>query len=100
MKKVISKLDGKEYFVAVCNDESNTMFIYGKRCQVRKATAEDCENPELYCIVNGTFNQPLADLDFKIASGGLLPLNPYNGTYCLHKKVLKSDCKRFLSYID
>lgn len=42
MKKVISKLDGKEYFVAVCNDESNTMFIYGKRFQVRKATSEDC----------------------------------------------------------
>lgn len=100
MKKVISKLDGKEYYVAVCNDESNTMFIYGKRCQVRNATPDDCENPELYCIVNGTFNEPLADLDFKIASGGFLPLNSYNGTYCLHKKVLKSDCKRFLSYID
>lgn len=100
MKKVISKLDGKEYYVAVCNDESNTMFIYGKRCQVRNATSDDCENPELYCIVNGTFNQPLADLDFKIASGGLLPLNSYNGTYCLHKKVLKSDCKKYLSYID
>ena len=61
---------------------------------------DDCCNPELYCVVNGTFNEPLSDLDFKIASGGLLPLNRYNGTYCLNKKVLKSDCKRYLSYID
>lgn len=100
MKKVISKLDGKEYYLAVCNDESNVMFICDNKYQVRKATANDCENPELYCIVNGTFNEPLSDLDFKIASGGLLPLNRYNGTYCLNKKVLKSDCKRYLSYID
>lgn len=83
MKKVISKLDGKEYYLTV-----------------RNATSDDCCNPELYCVVNGTFNEPLSDLDFKIASGGLLPLNRYNGTYCLNKKVLKSDCKRYLSYID
>ena len=100
MKKVISKLDRKEYYLAVCNDESNVMFICDNKYQVRKATADDCKNPELYCIVNGTFNEPLSDLNFKIASGVLLPLNPYNGTYCLHKKVLKSDCKRYLSYID
>lgn len=100
MKKVISKLDKKEYYLAVCNDESNVMFICDNKYQVRKATVDDCENPELYCIVNGTFNEPLSDLDFKIASGGLLPLNPYNGTYCLHKKVLRTDCKRYLSYID
>lgn len=100
MKKVISKLDGKEYYLTVCNDESNVMFICNKRYQVRNATSDDCCNPELYCVVNGTFNEPLSDLDFKIASGGLLPLNRYNGTYCLNKKVLKSDCKRYLSYID
>lgn len=100
MKKVISKLDGKEYYLTVCNDESNVMFICNKRYQVRNATSDDCYNPELYCVVNGTFNEPLSDLDFKIASGGLLPLNRYNGTYCLNKKVLKSDCKRYLSYID
>lgn len=100
MKKIISKLDRKEYYLAVCNDESNVMFICDNKYQVRKATSDDCENPELYCIINGTFNEPLSDLSFKIASGGLLPLNPYNGTYCFHKKVLKSDCKRYLSYID
>lgn len=100
MKKVISKLDGKEYYLTVCNDESNVMFICNKRYQVRNATSDDCCNPELYCVVNGTFNEPLSDLDFKIASGGLLPLNRYNGTYCLNKKVFKSDCKRYLSYID
>ena len=27
MKKVISKLDGKEYYLTVCNDESNVMFM-------------------------------------------------------------------------
>lgn len=73
MKKVISKLDGKEYHLTVCNDESNVMFICNKRYQVRNATSDDCCNPELYCVVNGTFNEPLSDLDFKIASGGLLP---------------------------
>ena len=63
MKKVISKLDRKEYYLAVCNDESNVMFICDNKYQVRKATADDCENPELYCIVNGTFNEPLSDLN-------------------------------------
>ena len=57
MKKVISKLDGKEYYLTVCNDESNVMFICNKRYQVRNATSDDCCNPELYCVVNGTFKQ-------------------------------------------
>ena len=35
MKKVISKLDGKEYYLTVCNDESNVMFICNQRYQVR-----------------------------------------------------------------
>lgn len=45
------------------------MFICNKGYQVRNATSDDCCNPELYCVVNGTFNEPLSDLDFKIASG-------------------------------
>lgn len=44
MKKVISKLDGKEYYLTVCNDESNVMFICNKRYQVRNATSDDCCN--------------------------------------------------------
>lgn len=47
MKKVISKLDGKEYFVAVCNDESNTMLIYFKGESVGSVSGSD--EIVLYC---------------------------------------------------
>lgn len=52
MKKVISKLDKKEYYIAVASNCENSDFIEGKRYQVRKATKDDCENSELYCKWN------------------------------------------------
>lgn len=99
MKKVISKLDKKEYYIAVASNCENSDFIEGKRYQVRKATKDDCENSELYCIVNGTFWEMLPELSF-LQAGGKQMINRYDGTYFLHKKVLKSECRKYLSYID
>lgn len=64
MKKIISKLDKKEYYIAVANNCENSEFIEGNRYQVRNATKDDCENPELYCIVNGEFWEILPELSF------------------------------------
>lgn len=98
-EKIISKLDKKGYYIAVANNCENSDFIEGKRYQVRKATKEDCENPELYCVVNGTFWEILPELSFLQESGKQM-INRYTGTYFLHKKVLKSECRKYLSYIN
>lgn len=99
MKRITSKLDKKEYYIAVANNCENSEFIEGNRYQVRKATKEDCENPELYCVVNGTFWEILPELTFLQVSGRQM-INRYNGTYFLHKLVSKSECKKILSYIN
>lgn len=83
MKRITSKLDKKEYYIAVANNCENSEFIEGNRYQVRKATKEDCENPELYCVVNGTFWEILPELTFLQVSGRQM-INRYNGTYFLH----------------
>ena len=99
MKTVISKLDKKTYYLAVATNCEYSAFIEGNRYQVRNATKEDCPDFEDYCVVNGTFREILPEIDFPRISGRLM-INLYNDTYSLHRLVLKSDCKKYLSYLN
>lgn len=99
MKAIISKLDKKTYYLAVATNCEYSAFIEGNRYQVRNATKEDCPDFEDYCVVNGTFWETLPEIDFLRISGRPM-INQYNGTYFLHRLVLKSDCKKYLSYLN
>lgn len=108
MIKIVSKLDKKEYYLATfmggnVDEEVYTnkgkyigRFIEGKKYQVRKATEEDCENFENYCVVNGLFFDEIflsRPLSSKL-------LNRYTGTHHLHAIISKEVVKRHLVYIE
>lgn len=107
MKKIISKRDNKEYYLAVLKNEFVDEFIdinnryigipmEGTKYQVRKATKEDCDNPENYCVVNGQFFNET----FLLTQESLKLLNRYTGTRCFDVIVSKEICRNNLKYID
>lgn len=107
MKKIISKRDNKEYYLAVVKNEFADEFIdinnryigipkEGTKYQVRKATKEDCNNPENYCVINGDF----FDETFLLKQENLMLLNRYTGTNHFNVIVSKDICRNNLKYID
>lgn len=95
----ISKLDNKKYYVCIAKtdhpiDNGITTFCAGCRYQVRSAEPGECEDYEKYCIVNGTFDNAHDAMEYD-----KIGINKYNGTYMLHFKVRKADCKRALIYL-
>ena len=107
MIKVVSKLDKKEYYLATFTGEKADEDIYsrgkyigrfveGKKYQVRKATSDDCENPDEYCVVNGLF----FDETFLLKPESLQLINRYTGTYHQHAIISKEVVKRHLVYIE
>lgn len=100
MKKVISKLDKKEYYLCVATypmeiDNGLSNVCEGEKYQVRKATAEDCEDYENYCVVNGTFN-----VEKDVAWNNKFGINVYKGTYRRNVLLSVDFCRKAFKYID
>lgn len=100
MKTVISKKDGKKYYICVAKFNAGIgngvrEVCEGERYQVRKATADDCNDFRNYCVVNGTFNDASDALNYD-----RFGINHYNGTRCEHVILSVEFCKRVFKYID
>lgn len=100
MKTVISKKDGKKYYLCEAEFDAGIgngvrAVCRGERYQVRKATAEDCKDFRNYCVVNGTFNDTFDALEYD-----KIGINHYNGTRCEHMLLTVEFCRKVFKYID
>lgn len=100
MKTFISKKDNKKYFLCVAENSTPIgngvrSTCAGERYQVRKATIEDCNDYENYCIVNGTFNDMHDALEYDKYG-----INHYNGTTYFNLKLTVDFCRKAFKYVD
>lgn len=96
-----TEINGKKYYRTVANVSMNAnrknSFIKGKEYLVRSVEEIDGVNPDVYCIIRGTFDRPIfKDDDFYIRKK---TYQTNSSSYIVDLTVRKDIAKEVLSYV-